>query len=63
MTMHSYQTYNFRFQLLRQQTELAYDIAAVCCHSHVQENMFSSNRFTSVQGKTISWLSAFRGRW
>jgi len=34
--------------------------AAVCCNSHVQEDMISSNGFTSIQGKTISWLSEFR---
>jgi len=61
MTMHSYQTYNFRFQLLRQKIESACNIAAVCCNSHVQENMLSSsNRFTSIQGKTMPWLSEFR---
>jgi len=58
--MHRYQTYNFRFQLLRQKTVWAYNIAAVCCKSHVQENMLISNRFTSIQGKTISRLSEFR---
>ena len=61
MTMHSYQTYTFCFQLLRQKIESTYDIAAVCCNSHVQENMLSSsNRFTSIQGKTISRYSGFR---
>jgi len=39
MTTHRYQTYNFRFQLLRQKNVSAYNIAAVCCKSHVQENM------------------------
>jgi len=38
---------------------LAYNIADVCCNSHVQENMLSSNRFTSMQGKDISWFSEF----
>ena len=47
MTMHRYHTYNFRFQLLRQKIMSSYNIAAVCCNSHVQENMLSSNRFTS----------------
>jgi len=37
-----------------------YKIVAVCCTSHVQESMISSNRFTSIQGKTISRLSEFR---
>jgi len=60
MTMHRYQTYNFRFQLLRQKIVSANNIAAVCCNSHVQENMLFSNRFTSIQGKTISKLSEFR---
>jgi len=59
--MHSYPTYNFCFQLLRQKTESTYDTGAVCCNSHVQKNMLSSsNRFTSIQGKTISRLSEFR---
>ena len=52
--------HNFRFQLLRQKIASAYNIAAVCRNSHVQENMVSSNRFTSIQGKTISRLSEFR---
>jgi len=60
MTMYSYQTCTFRFQLLRQKIVSVYDIAAVCCNSHVQENMLSSNRFTSIQSKTISRLSEFR---
>ena len=60
MTMHRHQTYNFRFQLLRQKIVWAYNIAAVCCKSHVQENMLISNRVTSIQGKTISRLSEFR---
>ena len=59
-TMRRYQTYNFRFQLLRQKIVSAYNIAAVCCNSHVQENELSSIRFTSIQGKTILWLSEFR---
>jgi len=42
MTIHRYHTYNFRFQLLRRKIVLAYNIAAVCCKSHVQENMLSS---------------------
>jgi len=60
MTMHRYQIYNFRFQLLRQKIVSTYKIAAVSCNSHVQQNTLSSNRFTSVQGNTISWLSEFR---
>jgi len=32
MTMHRYQTYNIRFQLLRQKIVSAYNIAAVCCN-------------------------------
>ena len=54
MTIHGYHTYNFHFKLLHQKILSAYNIAAVCCNSHVQENMLSSNRFTSIQGKTIS---------
>jgi len=57
MAMHRYPAYNFRFHLLRQKIVSACNIAAVCCNSHVQENMLSSNRFTSIQGKTISWLA------
>jgi len=34
--------------------------AATCCSSHVQENMLLSIRFTSIQDKTITWLSEFR---
>ena len=34
--------------------------AAGCCNSHVQEDMFSSNHFTSIESKTISWLSELR---
>jgi len=60
MTMHRYQAYNFRFQLLRQKNVSAYNIVAVCCNGHVPENMLSSNCFTSIQGKTISRLSEFR---
>jgi len=60
MTMHRYQTYNYRFQLLRQKIMWANNNAAVCCKSHVQENMLISNHFTSIQGKTISRLSEFR---
>ena len=41
-------------QLRRQKIVSAYNIAAVRCNSHVQENMLSSNRYTSMQGKTIS---------
>ena len=58
--MHRYHTCNFRFHLLGQKIVSAYNIAAVCCNSHVQENIRSSNRFASIQGKTISWLSEFR---
>jgi len=60
MTMHRYQAYNFRFQLLLQKNVVAYNIAAVCCNGHVQENILCSNRFTSTQSKTISKLSEFR---
>ena len=45
--IHRYHTYNFRFQLLRQKIVSSYNIAAVCCNRHVQENLLSSNRFTS----------------
>jgi len=58
--MHRNQTYKFRFQLLRQKIVLAYNIAAVCCSSYVQETMRISNRFTPIQGKPISRLSEFR---
>jgi len=56
MTMHKYRTptYNFPFPLLRQKNTSAYNIAAVYCNSHVQENELSSNSFTLIQGKTIS---------
>jgi len=60
MTMHRYQAYNFRFQLLRQKNVTACNVAAVCCNGHVQENMLSSNRSTSIQSKTIANLSEFR---
>jgi len=60
MTMHRYQAYNFRFQLLRQKNVSAYNIAAVCCKGHVQEIMLTSNRFTSMHSKTTSGLSEFR---
>jgi len=60
ISMHKYQTFNFCFQLLRQKIASAYNVAAVCCNSHVPENILSSNRFTSIQVKTISWLSEFR---
>jgi len=60
MTMPKYQTYDFRFQLLRQKNVSAYNIAAVCCNNHVQENMLFSDGFTSLQGKTTSRLSEFR---
>jgi len=53
MTMHSHQTYNFRFQLLRQKFVSAHNIADVCCNSHVQEKMVSSNRFISIEGKNV----------
>jgi len=59
MTMHRYHTYNFRFQLLCQKITSAYNIAAVSCNSHEQESMLSSNRFASIQGKTMSKLSDF----
>jgi len=60
MTMHRHQAYNFRLQLLSQKNVSAYNIATVCYNGHVQENMLSSNRFTSIQSKTISRLSEFR---
>jgi len=63
MTMHRYQTHNFRFRRLRQKIVSAYNIAAVCCNSHVQENMLISDRFTSIQGKAISRLSENRVHW
>jgi len=50
MTMHRYHSYNFRFQLPRQRIVSVHNNAA-CCNSHVQENMLSSNRFTSIQAK------------
>jgi len=60
MTMHRYhQAYSFHFQLRRKNVS-AHNIVAVCCNGHVQENMVSSNRFTSTQGKTIPRLSEFR---
>ena len=43
-------SYNFRFQLPRQRIVSVHNNAA-CCNSHVQENMLSSNRFTSIQAK------------
>ena len=58
--MSKHQTYNFRSQFLRLKIVSAYNIAAVCCNSLVQKNMLSSHLFTSIQGKTISWLSEFR---
>jgi len=61
MTMHRDHTYNFRFQLLRQKTATAYDIAAVCCNSRVRENVLSSKRFTSKQGKIISLAFRIQG--
>jgi len=61
MTMHRDHTYNFRFQLLRQKTVTAYDIAAVCCNSRVRENVLSSKRFTSKQGKIISLAFRIQG--
>jgi len=45
-------TWNFRLKLLRHKIMSAYNIAAICCNSHVQENELSSNRFTSIQN---SW--------
>jgi len=60
MTVRRYQTYNFRFQLLRQKIVSAHNIAAVCYNRHVQENMLISNRFTSIQSKSIFRLSEFR---
>jgi len=60
MKVHTYLTSNFGFQLQRLKIVSAYNIADVCCNSHVRESMFSTNRFTSIQGKTISWHSAFR---
>jgi len=60
MTMHRWRNYSFPSQLLRQKNVSAYNIATVCCNSHVQENELSSDSFTSIRGKTISWLSEFR---
>jgi len=48
-------TIQFSLPILHQKNLSVYNIAAVCCNSQVQKNMFSSNRFTSRQGKTISW--------
>jgi len=59
MTTYRYQTYHFRFQILHQKVVSAYNIAAVSCNSNMQENMLSQNRFASIQGKTVSWLSEF----
>jgi len=39
MAVHRCYTYNFRFQLLRQKIVSAYNVADVCCNSHVQECM------------------------
>ena len=60
ITMHRYHPCNFCFQLLHQKIVSAYNIAAVCCNCHVQENMLSSNRFASIQSKTIRRFSEFR---
>ena len=49
MTMHRYHSYNFRIQLLRQKIVSVCNIAAVCCNSHVQENILSLNRFTQYK--------------
>jgi len=59
MTIHRCHSYNFRFQL-RQKNVTAYNIAAVCYNGQVQENMLSSNHFTSIQSKSIAKLSEFR---
>jgi len=49
-----------RFQLLRQRIVPAYHCSR-CCNGHVHEHMLPSNRFNSIQGKTMSsWLSEFR---
>jgi len=53
MTMHRYHTYNFRFQIQYQKIVSGYNIAAVCCNSYEQENMLSSNRFTSRQNHIL----------
>ena len=53
MTMHRYPANNLASTFCAR-TLSAYNIAAVYCNSCVQENMLSSNRFTSIQGKTIS---------
>jgi len=50
---------NLQYSLPTSAPENCVDLA-VCCNSHVQENMLSSHRFSSIQGKTISWLSEFR---
>jgi len=55
-----HQSYIFRSQFRRLKIVSAYNIPAVCCNGHVQENMLSSNIFTSIQGKTISWPWEFR---
>ena len=60
MTMHRYQIYNFRFQLLRQEIVPACNIATVFCNLHVQENLLSWKNFTSRQSKTISRFLEFR---
>jgi len=51
MTMHRYHTFNFRFQLLRQKIVWAYNIADVCCNSHLQENMLSQFVFLQYKAK------------
>jgi len=53
--MHRYQTYNFRFQLLHRKIVSAYNIAAVCCNNHVQDNMLISNRFTPNTKQTHTY--------
>jgi len=53
MTMQRHHTYNFHFQIQCQKIVSTYNIVTVCCNSHMQENMLSSNRFTSIPGKTV----------
>jgi len=50
--MYSYQTYNFRFQLLRHKIVSAYNIAAVSCNSHIQENNFPQIVLLQYKAKT-----------
>ena len=60
MKVHTYLTSNFGFQLLRQRIVSAYNIAAVCCNSHVRKSMFPQILLRQYRGKTIYRHSAFR---